>query len=246
MEKILIHSYKGGTGKTTIAINTAGLLSRDKKVLLVENDFLMPSFYDIFKRDHKYYFNDYFNNYASFDDIIINEIRPNLDAIFTNKKFNPNEKVMGSDQEWFLTTLETLMEDIAALKGMYDYIIFDTPPGWHLIVVNLIMLSSKAILILRPNSFAVEGTKRMIDILYKRAKPMRSWEVFLLFNQVPEVDMMVDLDKWSSEFENEDIRYAGHISCSCNNSYQMAHEATIFPPEHEFNRELQKALEILL
>jgi MinD-like ATPase involved in chromosome partitioning or flagellar assembly len=33
MEKILVHSYKGGTGKTTVALNAASLLARDSKIL---------------------------------------------------------------------------------------------------------------------------------------------------------------------------------------------------------------------
>lgn len=246
MEKILVHSYKGGTGKTTIALNTSSLLANNNRVLLVENDFLMPSFFAIFKQEPALHFNDYFNGNASLEEIIVRDVKPNLDAIFTNKKFDPNEKIMGSDQGWFLAKLETLMEDFGKLETKYDYVIFDTPPGWHLIVVNLIMLSSKAVLILRPNSFAVEGTKRMVEILYKRARPMKSWEVYLLFNQVPEIDMAADLDKWAGEFQEEGIKYAGNISCSCQNSYQMAHEATIFPPEHEFNRSLQESLERLL
>ena len=246
MEKILIHSYKGGTGKTTIALNTASLLANHNKVLLVENDFMMPFFFAIFKREPKFYFNDFFNGTAIFEDIIVPEIMSNLDVVFTNKKFDPNEKIMGSDQEWFFSALETLMEEFGKLEAKYDYIIFDTPPGWHLIVVNLIMLSTKAILILRPNSFAVEGTKRMIEIIYKRSRPMRNWDVCLMFNQVPEIDMKADLDRWAGEFQEDGIKYLGHISCSCNNSYQMAHETAIFSPDHTFNQELQNALNKLL
>lgn len=246
MTRILVHSYKGGTGKTTIALNTSSLLARNSKVLLVENDFMMPSFFAIFKQDPPLYFNDYFNGDAGLEEVIVHGVKPNLDAIFANKRFNPDEKIMGSDQGWFLAILSTLMKDFGKLDEEYDYIIFDTPPGWHLIVVNLIMLSNKAILILRPNFFAVEGTRRMVEILYKRARPMKNWEVYLMFNQVPEVEMTEDLDKWSGEFQGEGIKYAGSISCSCKNSYMMAHEAAIFPPEHEFNRSLQESLERLI
>ena len=246
MEKILVHSYKGGTGKTTVAANIASILSLENKVLLIENDFMMPSFFDIFKCEPNAYFNDYFNGIVNFNEVIEHEVKPNLDVIFTNKKFDPNAKVMSSDQEWFLSILKQMIVDLNALEKKYGYIIFDTPPGWHLIVVNLIALANKAILLLRPDSYEVNGTKIMLEILYKRAKPMRSWNIYLLFNQVPEVEMKTDLEKWAQELEKDGMSYAGHISCSCNIAYEMAHKTKIFPLDHEFNQALQKALDRVL
>ncbi len=246
MEKILVHSFKGGTGKTTVAVNIANILSNENKVLLIENDFMMPSFFDIFKREPNAYFNDYLNGKANFGDVIEHEVKPNLDIVLTNKKFDPNEKVMSSDQEWFLSILKNMIEDFKSLEKDYNFIIFDTPPGWHLIVVNLIALSNKAILLLRPNSYEVNGTKIMLEILYKRAKPISSWNVYALFNQVPEVEMKENLDNWVGELEREGIKFVGQISCSCNIAYEMAHNSKIFPLKHEFNQALQRALNKLL
>jgi MinD-like ATPase involved in chromosome partitioning or flagellar assembly len=242
MEKILVHSYKGGTGKTTVAINLARLVARDHKVLLIESDFLMPSFFYIFDQEPSLYFNDYLNGKTSLNDVIVPDVQPNMDVIFTDKKYDPNEKIVGTDQRWFLSTLQKLNQDFETLQNHYDYIVFDTPPGWHLVIINLIMLSDKAILILRPNSYAVKGTKRLVEMVYKRAKPMSSWEIFLLFNQVPEVEMSADLQQWAEEFQQDGIKYAGFIDCSCTTSYQMAHDAMLFPADHQFNLALQAAL----
>ena len=110
MEKILIHSYKGGTGKTTVSLNLASILSANNRVLLIENDFMMPSFYTIFKHEPDYYFNDYYNGIANFLDVIVPNVQPNLDVIFTNKSFNPDEKVMSSDQSWFISMLKRMMK----------------------------------------------------------------------------------------------------------------------------------------
>jgi MinD-like ATPase involved in chromosome partitioning or flagellar assembly len=207
---------------------------------------MMPSFFDIFNREPNAYFNDYLNGTVNFNEVIEQKVKPNLDVIFTNKKFDPNAKVMSSDQEWFLDVLKQMISDLNSLEKNYNYIIFDTPPGWHLIVVNLIALSNKAVLLLRPDSYEVNGTKLMLDILYKRAKPMSSWEIFFLFNQVPEVEMKADLDNWAGELQKEGMKYLGYISCSCNIAYEMAHKTKIFPMEHEFNQTLQRAMNLSL
>lgn len=244
MEKILIHSYKGGTGKTTIAANIANMLSHEHKVLLIENDFMMPSFFDIFKCEPSFYFNDYLNGKCTFDDIIVPEVKPNLSVILTNSNFDPNEKVMSSDQEWFYSILNKMINDFKKLDG-YDYVIFDSPPGWHLVVVNLIMLATKAIVILRPTDYEVNATKMMLEKLYKRARPIESWSVHLLFNQLPNVDMKTELKKWVNEFVNDGLKNAGFISCSCNLSYIMAHEKLI-SSEHDFYQELGNVLKGVL
>ncbi|MHA2214899.1 MAG: ParA family protein [Candidatus Hodarchaeales archaeon] len=242
MEKILIHSYKGGTGKTTVAVNLASILSHDKRILLLENDFNMPCFINIFKYEPEFCFNDYFKEKVNLDKTIQHDIKPNLDVIFADKRFDPTEKIMGSDQKWYLKLLKRMMSDLKSLESKYDYVIFDTPPGWHLILVNLIALANKAILLLRPNSYEVNGTKQLLEILYKRAKPMVSFEVHLIFNQVPEVNMETDLKDWAKDLKGVGVKYAGFISCSCNTAFQMAHEKTIFTLDHEFSQALLKIL----
>ena len=182
---------------------------------------------------------------TNFAEIIEHRVKPNLDVIFTNNTFDPNEKVIGSDQDWFLNTLKRMMGDLKELEKEYNYIIFDTPPGWQLILVNLIALSNKAIILLRPNFYEVNGTKKLLEILYRRAKPTGGLDIYLLFNQVPEVDMKAELKEWISSFQGTGIKYAGCISCSCKISYEIARGTTIFPSNHEFNQELQNVLSIL-
>src|SRR5919198_4368750 len=57
---IAFHSYKGGTGKTTIAANLAALLAKKGyRVLLADLDVYAPSLYVYFRINPKKWINDY-------------------------------------------------------------------------------------------------------------------------------------------------------------------------------------------
>ena len=63
MTFIAVHSFKGGTGKTSISVNLAALLaSSGKAACCLDWDFSGPSFHDIFEIpsiDIPYYLNDF-------------------------------------------------------------------------------------------------------------------------------------------------------------------------------------------
>ena len=177
MEIICIHSYKGGAGKTTIALNLATQLttSYNKKVLLIESDFKMPSFEGIFEfKPHKYY-NDYFvtEKNVSLQDCVINHpTYEKLDVIIANPNFNPEEKIHLWDKRYHAFHLRRLQNSLFDFKNknLYDYIIFDTPPGLSYIAINNIALSHHGIIIVRPNSQAIKGTFSMLEQLYLKTK----------------------------------------------------------------------------
>ena len=96
MEIVLIHSYKGGSGKTTIAVNLANELAvvYNKSVLLIEMDFKMPSFFVIFKELHpEHYLNEFYHvNPVDLAETIVN-YTANLDIIFKKMQLIPSGRI---------------------------------------------------------------------------------------------------------------------------------------------------------
>jgi chromosome partitioning protein len=69
---IAFHSYKGGTGKTTLACNSAALLARKGyKVCLLDLDIYAPSFQSYFEREPIVGINDFLNSNVEVDKAMI-------------------------------------------------------------------------------------------------------------------------------------------------------------------------------
>lgn len=238
-----IHSYKGGAGKTTIALNLATqlTLSHHKKVLLIESDFKMPSFEGIFDFKPKRYFNDYFtteNNISLQDCITPLPNYKNLDVVIANPIFNPEEKIHLWDKRYHAFHLRRLQNSLSELKNknLYDFVIFDTPPGLSYIAINNIALSNNAVIVVRPNSQAIKGTFSMFEQLYLKTKSPDQINLYIVFNQIPRVAMTKELNDWSKKFSSLRIKEAARIPCSCEGTYDMAIGKHIFDKDHEINR----------
>src|SRR4029079_9558436 len=68
---IAFHSYKGGTGKTTIASNCAALLAKKGfKVALLDLDVYAPSLLAYFDRQPRKWLNDYLLANAEVDEVM--------------------------------------------------------------------------------------------------------------------------------------------------------------------------------
>lgn len=69
---IAFHSYKGGTGKTTIAANLAALLAKKGyRVFLLDLDVYAPSLQAYFDKEPRKWINDFLNGTAEVGDVMM-------------------------------------------------------------------------------------------------------------------------------------------------------------------------------
>jgi MinD-like ATPase involved in chromosome partitioning or flagellar assembly len=141
--------------------------------------------------------------------------------------------------------LRRLKEELNKLKTEYDYIIFDTPPGAHFLVINNIALADIAVIIVRPNAIAIKGTFKMIEDIYFKTKSPELLKMYILFNQIPRVPMTKELNEWAKKAKNMKINQAGRIPCSCEGVYDMSKGKNLFESDHEIITYLQSLISLI-
>lgn len=199
---IAFHSYKGGTGKTTIASNCAALLAkRGFKVALLDLDVYAPSLLGYFQREPKKWLNDYLLGEAEVDEVMTSvtdsiqeysnqfdstsEIKGKLWIGFCNVKKEEVYKIEAgtsdsskSQLRRFILLRENLIRDYDL-----DHIIIDTSPGIRYWSINALAVADTLFLTLKMGDIDVEGTKRIATEIYGSLTKYGT-RSFLLFNRV--------------------------------------------------------------
>ena len=193
---IAFHSYKGGTGKTTLAANLAALLAKKgHNVFLLDLDVYAPSIQAYFDVVPGSWVNDYLNDEADVGEIMKDFTHlvsgpPKTGKLwvgFSNPKKEEIYRLEGVTQKSsksqlfrrFVQLREKLIIDYDI-----DYIIIDTSPGLRFWSISALAISDTYFLALKAGDMDVTGTKSMATQLYESltkygAKP------FLLLNKTP-------------------------------------------------------------
>jgi chromosome partitioning protein len=176
---ISFHSYKGGTGKTTLAANFSYLLaSKGYKVYLLDLDFYAPSLYSYFNYEPEFWINDYLKNKADLDDIMIDsrslinfKFEGNLSVGFSKGGKEDIYQLEGSllnDKEQQIRQFRNFIamrEDLLVNKEA-DFIVMDTSPGIRYWSINSIVISDIVLLTLKMGDLDLRGTIKMIKEIY--------------------------------------------------------------------------------
>jgi MinD-like ATPase involved in chromosome partitioning or flagellar assembly len=209
---IAFHSYKGGTGKTTIGANFAALLAKKGyRVFLLDLDVYAPSLQTYFNEKRpKKWINDFLFGNAEVEDILM-DLTPSLynygnsdlsSSSSSSSKDKPNGKLMagfsnskreeiyklesGGKQEnskmQLLRKFILLREQLLSSHDA-DYIIIDTSPGIRYWSINALAVADILFLTLKMDELDVEGTKTIAQEIYS-SFTRHGTKSYLLLNRV--------------------------------------------------------------
>jgi cellulose biosynthesis protein BcsQ len=203
---IAFHSYKGGTGKTTIACNLAAtLVKKGYRVFLLDLDVSAPSIQAYFEKSPKRWVNDFLINEADIEDLATDltdvvtdygkQNGTTLNENGGNGKFwvgfcNPKKeeiyKLEGGKEE--ISKMQLLRKFILLREQVIsefdvDYIIIDTSPGIRYWSINALAIADILFLTLKMGDLDISGTKKMADDIYSSLTKFGA-KSYLILNKV--------------------------------------------------------------
>jgi chromosome partitioning protein len=209
---IAFHSYKGGTGKTTLAGNFAAVLAKSGfKVCLLDLDVYAPSLQSYFMIEPKKWINDYLYSEADIGDVMQDltqkvsqidmqskemqsepsprntkdNVRGKLWIGFSNAKKEEIYKLEGgadTTRKQFLRRFILLREQLITNYDA-DFIVIDTSPGIRYWSINALAVADILFLTLKAGDLDIEGTKKMAEEIYSSFTKFGT-KSFLLLNRV--------------------------------------------------------------
>jgi len=253
---ISIHSSRGGTGKSVIAVNLAMILLKSGyNVSLLDLDFRSPSLFNIFREIKKpvgYWLNDFFNNRCKIDQVLI-DISEGCNA---EKKIlvglaNPSIYAIGDmmckSQRWEASALNKLysLKRLLLNDMKIDYLIYDTSPGIQYSSINAITSSDLPIVVATADPLDIECTRKMLSEFYDIFKE----KTVLLMNKVfPEVaPTHGEKELVDQLIETLSHPIIGIIPCYCDVlRAKRDYLLSLKNPTHPFIRKLEQIAEELV
>jgi MinD-like ATPase involved in chromosome partitioning or flagellar assembly len=244
MSKIIaVHSYKGGTGKTSMSVNLAATFAKmGKKVCVFDLDFRAPSLFAILKTPNtEFWLNDYLNNNCEIDKTLID-----LSSKVTgNGKFytclaNPSTEAIrdmsSKDRKWEMRALGRLLalRDSLIKDQKFDYLIFDTSPGLQYSSINAIVAADFVVVATTGDRSDVDGTKRMLSELYNLFEKKTG----LVLNKVLDPSVTAKKTEMQNRIKTDyQVPMLGVVPCFCE--ILRAEGNLIFvqdKPDHPFSK----------
>jgi chromosome partitioning protein len=159
MKTIAILNHKGGTGKTTSALNIgAGLARLKKKILLIDLDPQTNLTEGLGVRDVKV---SVYNSLRDGIDLPIQSINDYLDLVPSSLDLVGAELELVSQ----MARESILKKLLKKVKEQYDYIIIDCPPALGMLTINALVPSDTVLIPLEAEFYSYRGIDRMVNII---------------------------------------------------------------------------------
>jgi cellulose synthase operon protein YhjQ len=221
-QALTIYSSKGGVGKTTLTVNMAGnFIKRGMKVLVIDTD-PQNSVSGVLGIEISNGLSELINETKHLEDVIL-ETKDGFDLIQTGIEASKDTlefTQLLQDDSYFIK--EKIIDE---LLPNYDFILFDTPPGFNPMANSAMQASSIILGILEadPTSYA---TLDLMESILTKVKQAEEKNILFIINMVDSNDLSVDFQKLL-KFVFED-RYLFSLPFDSNIKRAVANCETIY------------------
>ncbi len=159
MSRILtVINQKGGTGKTTTALNIGGYLHLNgKRVLFIDLDSQGNLSYGVGAKSNNSFI-QIANKEIDIREAIENTINGNIIPSYPLLT-NANTEIEGIGKEY------RLKEALEPIRDEYDYIIIDTPPALSILTINTLTASDEALIVAQADIFSLQGIAQLSETI---------------------------------------------------------------------------------
>jgi septum site-determining protein MinD len=173
---ITLHSYKGGTGKSYLAVNLAAIYAlQGKKVCLLDLDFRAPTLQVVFEpKGLKYFINSVLEGTISIRDCLLDcsdklENKGKLYVGFADFSTEAIREMVSKGKKWEIEALQRLYKMRKELLDdmKFDVVLMDTSPGIQYLSINAVVASDVAVVISTLDDADIMGTSKMLKELYE-------------------------------------------------------------------------------
>ncbi|ETA67609.1 MinD/ParA family protein [Methanolobus sp. WCC1] len=170
---LAIHSSKGGTGKTSIAMNLAvAFASTGKNTCLIDLDLRGPSLCSMFEPKTHFWINDFLSGKCNINDTLTDVkgemgTEAHMYLSFSNPDIREIRDLVSKDRDWQASALKALMNGKRELSEKdLDVIIFDTSPGVEYESINAVAASDMVIIVHNDTNACTSCTEQLINGVY--------------------------------------------------------------------------------
>jgi chromosome partitioning protein len=259
---LAFHSYKGGTGKTTLIANLSALYAMSGlNVCLLDFDLYAPSLGLYFRKKPAVYLNallrgelDQPNGKIDASSLVTDVsselgLKGKLLIGFSSpNKQDINEIEFQHDQKWQIKAIKRFQSFKNQLfdEHKIDCMLLDTSPGIRYWSINALAMANMLFLIMKTSDMDIEGTRKMANDIYDVLVRYGKLKYFIILNKVPDLTRAKsywgDLTEltWSGELQKDiGTQVVGSVPCCCDIQFSR-HEFlyAVKHPEHPFSRKV--------
>ncbi|MEO0408353.1 MAG: MinD/ParA family protein [Cyanobacteria bacterium P01_A01_bin.135] len=245
-EIILVHSFRGGTGKSNTTANLATAIARSgKRVAVIDTDVQSPGIHVLFgmeQVDPKATLNQYLWGNCELKEVT-HDVTP--EAVSGRIYLVPASSDVGD-----ITRILHEGYDVRLLKKGFrsliesldlDYVFVDTHPGLNEETLLCIAVSNTLVVMLRPDRQDFQGTAVMVAL----ARRLKVPKLLMVVNRVlPNSDIAMVQQQLQAKYE---VPVAG-VMTNCDEMMQLA-SSDLFSlryPDHPLTRVYQQVAQHLM